>query len=66
VLAARQIEAHMPGSSRIPKLNLPPPLIGLLKPGLTITTMATAPPTVLPTTSHITASASPATAVVLA
>jgi hypothetical protein len=31
VLAARQIEAHMPGSSRIPKLNLPPPLIALLK-----------------------------------
>jgi hypothetical protein len=31
VMAARQIEAHMPGSSRIPKLDLPPPLIALLK-----------------------------------
>jgi hypothetical protein len=31
LLAARQIEAHMTGSSRIPKLNLPPPLIALLK-----------------------------------
>ena len=30
LLAARQINAPVPGSSRIPKLNLPPPLIALL------------------------------------
>ena len=30
LLAARQINAPTPGSSRIPKLNLPPPLIALL------------------------------------
>lgn len=30
LLAARQIDAPMPGSRRIPKLNLPPPLTALL------------------------------------